>query len=330
MSGIYRIFGSELSPYSVKVRSYCRYKQIPHEWIPRNQSNLEEFQKYAKLPLIPLMITPEDEGWQDSTPIIEKLEARFPEPALQPADPALAFLSTLIEEYADEWGNKAMFHYRWAYEADQISTSERIAQSAFGAEGEALAQMSAQIRERMVARRYFVGSSDATAPILEGAFHRLLEIVEAHLDGRAYIFGGRPALGDFGLWAQLYECSTDPTPGAILREAAPRTMAWIARMLEPAPMGEIEDWASLSETLGPLLKEQVGGLFLPWSHANAKALTEGAESYAVELNGESFSQQPQKYHARSLGVLKAKYQAISDRAALDATLADLGCTAVAD
>jgi len=27
----YRIFGAEMSPYSVKVRSYVRYKDIPHQ-----------------------------------------------------------------------------------------------------------------------------------------------------------------------------------------------------------------------------------------------------------------------------------------------------------
>ena len=38
MSDVYRIYGSEMSPYSVKVRSYFRYKGIPHSWIPRNSS----------------------------------------------------------------------------------------------------------------------------------------------------------------------------------------------------------------------------------------------------------------------------------------------------
>ena len=32
----YRIIGAEMSPYSVKVRSYFRYKGIPFQWIPRN------------------------------------------------------------------------------------------------------------------------------------------------------------------------------------------------------------------------------------------------------------------------------------------------------
>src|SRR5580658_8322613 len=33
MADVYRIFGAELSPYSVKVRSWFRHKGIPHQWI---------------------------------------------------------------------------------------------------------------------------------------------------------------------------------------------------------------------------------------------------------------------------------------------------------
>src|ERR687888_2816551 len=97
----YRIFGSELSPYSVKVRSYFRFKGLRHDWIARSPAVQAEFQKYAKLPLVPLVVTPEGEGIQDSTPIIERFEAK--EPSLRPDDAALAFLSALIEEYGDEW-----------------------------------------------------------------------------------------------------------------------------------------------------------------------------------------------------------------------------------
>src|SRR5215470_5830307 len=129
MTDRYRVFGMELSPYSVKVRSYFRYKRIPHEWIVRSVANMDEFNRYAKLPLVPLVVSPDGQAMQDSTPIIEKMETRFPEPALQPADPALAFLSALVEEYADEWGNKPMFHYRWTYDADAESAADRIARA---------------------------------------------------------------------------------------------------------------------------------------------------------------------------------------------------------
>jgi hypothetical protein len=75
----YRIFGAEFSPYSVKVRSYFRFKQIPHEWLVRNPTNNGEYRKHAKVPLIPLVIPSEGNAFQDSTPIIEKLEVQVPE-----------------------------------------------------------------------------------------------------------------------------------------------------------------------------------------------------------------------------------------------------------
>ena len=157
MSTGYRIFGAEVSPYSVKVRSYFRYKQIPHEWIVRGPASAAEYQKYAKLPIIPLVVSPDGEAMQDSTPILEVLEARYPEPSIHPDDPIAAFVSALLEEFGDEWANKWMFHYRWAREADQVSASERIGAAMSGASGDALQQVAAGIRDRMINRVWFVG-----------------------------------------------------------------------------------------------------------------------------------------------------------------------------
>ena len=326
MSGVYRIFGSEISPYSVKVRSYYRYKGIPHEWIVRNAETQAESQKYAKLPLIPIVATPDDEGLQDSTPILEKMESLFPEPSIHPDDPSLAFLSALIEEFGDEWGNKWMFHYRWAAEADQNSAAERIVQAMMpGAEGDPLAAMVDNIKGRMVNRVWFVGSNERTAAQIEASWNTAVDLLEAHLAGRDFLCGARPSFGDFGLWGQIYNAWTDPTCGSILNERCPHVVAWVERMLEPKAGGDFESWETLEPTLAPFLASQVGQLFLPWSDANATAMEAGAEEFSVKLAGSTWDQKPQKYHARSLAALRARYAAVADKSALDPILERTDC-----
>ncbi|MGE3143477.1 MAG: glutathione S-transferase N-terminal domain-containing protein, partial [Hyphomonadaceae bacterium] len=113
MQSPYRLYGAELSPYSMKVRAYLTFKNIPFVWRARTQSNQDEFAAYAKLPLLPVLVDASEHVLQDSTPMIEALEAETGAPVLQPEDEALTFLSALVEDYADEWLNKAMFHYRW-------------------------------------------------------------------------------------------------------------------------------------------------------------------------------------------------------------------------
>ena len=54
----------------------------------------------------------------------------------------------------------------------------------------------------------------------------------------------------------------------------------------------------------------------------------GDEEFTVELEGRAYTQKPQKYHARSLAALRAKYAALEDRAAVDAALEKSGCLPV--
>ena len=259
MSADYRIFGSEMSPYSVKVRSYFRYKGLPHRWLNRAGDTPGDYARHAKLPIIPLVITPDDEGVQDSTPIIDRIEAEHPGPVGASGDPTLAFLSALIEEFGDEWGNKWMFHYRWARDVDRASAGRPHRAFDEPAADEATwAAMTAQVRERMVSRVWFVGSSAENAGFIESTFQAAIAQLEAHLASRPYLFGARPAFGDFALWGQLYEAWTDPTPGALIEARAPAVLAWIHRMLYPAALGAFEDWASLAPTLAPILRDQVG------------------------------------------------------------------------
>ena len=314
----YTVIGSEESPYSVKVRSYFRYKGIDHQWRARGQAP-ELYAKHARLPLIPLVVTPDERGIQDSTPIIETMEAEFPEPGIHPPGAVAKFVSALLEEFGDEWGNKWMFHMRWAREVDQVAVSRR-----FAAEAEDVEATAKAIRERMVPRVWFVGANDVTAPQIEQSLADTLPLLDAHLASRPYLFGARPALADFGLWGQIYECGRDPTAGTLVAEAS-NVVAWVERMLNPANLGGFEEWPALEATLLPLLRDQVAAMFLPWSVANAAAIAASDDEFDVTLKGKRWNQRPQKYHARSLAALKSKYAAVADDAALDEVLAATGC-----
>jgi glutathione S-transferase len=238
------------------------------------------------------------------------------------------FVSALIEEFGDEWGNKWMFHYRWTREVDQICSAGRIARMRGPkASEQEHAAFASQIRARMADRVWFVGSNAQTAPQIEAGFHDMLGLLDDHLSTRPYLFGARPGFGDFGLWGQFYELWTDPTAGALIEGNAPHVLDWVHRMLWPRAEGAFEAWSTLKPTLAPILNKQVGGRFMPWTLANEKTLAEGKDEFSVRLGDEVWTQKPQKYHARSLAMLRAKYAAIEDKSALDPVLEEAGCLA---
>ena len=138
-----------------------------------------------------------------------------------------------------------------------------------------------QVRARMVDRVWFVGSNAVTAPQIEAGFIDMLGLLDDHLATRPYLFGGRPAFGDFGLWGQIYEMWTDPTAGAIIGGGAPHVLDWVHRMLWPRAEGKFEAWSTLEPTLMPILTRQVGAQFMPWTCANEKALAESEEEFSV-------------------------------------------------
>ena len=146
--------------------------------------------------------------------------------------------------------------------------------------GRALAK---QVRERMVGRVHFTGSSEANAPLISRYLDDLLAILEAHLES-PQIPVRRPArlrrlrAGAAAVRGRARSHGGRHHPGA----RAPKVLAWSYRVLEPHNEGPFESWDILKETLTPLLAN-AGAFFLPWSHANALALETGEESFSVDL-----------------------------------------------
>jgi glutathione S-transferase len=325
MTAPFRLYGAELSPYSLKVRSYLRFKGLEFQWLTRSNARQEEFVRYAKLPLIPVLVDADETAMQDSTPIIEALEREYPDPSITPGDASLALVSALLEDYADEWLNKAMFHYRWSYPQDQESASRRIVAMIFdGAPAPEDAEQG--VRSRMVARLHHVGSSPETAPVIEASFARVLLLLEALLGEKPYLFGGAPSLADFGLAGQFAQLLSDPTPSAMIMRQAPMLTAWAKRMDNPRVEGAFVSLSEVRDALAALLREEVASAYLVWLSANATAVTADAPAVSVEIGGAPFTQKPQRYAAKAFAELRRKRGQVSNDA-LSALLEESGCDA---
>ena len=115
------IVGVPGSPYSRKLRAVLRYRRIPHAWVLPGSPESRGLPE-PRVALLPRLILPGDDGALearvDSTPLIRVLEGSHRGRSVVPPDPAMAFLDALLEDYADEWLTKPMFHYRWAFAPD--------------------------------------------------------------------------------------------------------------------------------------------------------------------------------------------------------------------
>jgi len=324
------------SPYTRKMLALLRYRRLPYRLILA--SHEAPGLPMPKVSLLPTFFFPGPDGElqavTDSSPILRRLDAEHPARRVRPEDPALAFLDSLLEDYADEWLTKAMFHYRWRYEPDIKRASDVLPAWRGRASDAALAEAGKAIAARQIPRLRYVGSNEVTGPVIEASYMRFLDAFEAHLRDHAFLLGARPGGGDFGAFGQLTQLAMfDPTPMAITAARAQRVFAWVGAVedlsgLEPAP----SDWFSpsaLPASLKAILAE-VGRVYAPLLIANAKAVQAGAERVETEIDGQPWIQQPFPYQAKCLAWLREEYAALNpgQRASVAATLADAGCEAL--
>lgn len=321
--------GLEMSPYTMKMYAYLEFKGVPFEWEPRNIKTEKKFQAHAQVQLIPMLFRPDGTAMQDSTLMMEQeIEPNFPEPSVYPVEPAARFISELLEEFGDEWCNKLMFFQRWGPKEDRQWTGKRLAQSMFGVTwwGRLFAPIIGRlIVRRMVPRLSFAGGSPENIPHLQKSWETLLADMEAHLVSRPYLFGGRPTLADFSIFGQWVEAYSDVSGGRYIRASHPLVESWIARMHRPGIEGDFEPLNELMPTLGPLLKNSVAALFLPWTEANARAWAAGEPTTSLYFDGELYSQKTFKYHAYSRNELFKKYNAVKGDTQLRQALSDSAC-----
>jgi glutathione S-transferase len=304
----YTIHGGLGSPYSMKMRAIFRYRRLPHIWKQVDMADRAIF-AHVKAPVIPIVEFPDGSWHNDSTPMIFTLERLHADRSIVPSEPGLAFLAYLLEDMADEWGTKAMFHYRWYRERDQKQMSEWLSFDRLQGQGRAAIQKSADMfRARQVSRMALVGCTPENAPIIEESARRILALFESHVTEEHFLFGSRPSLADFGWMGQLSQLAVDPTPNELMRDIAPFRFRWLMNLDDASGVeGEWNDSSTpLSPALSGLLKV-AGEIYLPFLLANARAFESGEPRFSVELFGKPYSQGAFRYQQRCLWDLREAY-----------------------
>jgi glutathione S-transferase len=214
--------------------------------------------------------TPEDEVWQDTTVIIDHLEERFPQPSVYPATPRRKLAALILELFGDEWLLLPAMHYRWNYPEENVPFI-------YGEFGKLLFPRLPVFLQQKVGKKLGdrfrnvvprLGITEKTVPALESWYEGLLAELDEHFRHHDFLLGSYPTIADFGFigpfYAHLYR---DPAPGKLMRDSAPRVVAWVERMISTdaaagavsADQAELKDEipATLMPVLNRFAKEQL-------------------------------------------------------------------------
>lgn len=304
----YRLFGAETSAYSTKMRAFLKYKGVPFDWTPRTQESEDELKRVARFPTLPILVTASGFAVHDTTPMMEALEADSPEPSATPADPALGFLACVLEEYADAWLAKTVFHYRWTRKKDQRLAAARAIDDYYvttppenrkAAEDLALETMTGQLKTMQL--------DGELGDVLEKSFKRFVKLLEEHLRKHLFIFGERPSVADFAIAGQLIQMMKDPTPAKIIEKDGEFVAKWCEFMSAPTASGPFAALEDLKETLAPIFQDDLALFFLPWAAENLESSLAGAETFTVTLGKDAVALTPLRSAARSFRELRRKF-----------------------
>ncbi len=317
----YRLHGMMQSYFTRKMTGYLDYKGIPY--LLRRFYGFSPESEAAGFPGgIPAMETPDGEFMWDSTAMIHHLELRFPEPSVLPSEPGQRFLAYLIEDAADEWYYRTAVGSRWHFAENHVVGGWELGRD-FTIRtpvpcDQAYAATGAHVRASLLP----IGVTPENVQLwMDEVLRPWLRVLGAHLDERAYLFGGRPALADFGLFGgNAAHFVNDPLCRRWTDEDAPAVVRHTHRLIEPEEerFGDWDDPAEVPATMLALLRE-LGRMYLPWV---SRACVDGAAE-VVFSGGARVRIAATDFLREARGVLLARYVALRD-ARLDRVLERAG------
>ena len=332
------LIGGVGSPYTRKMVSYLRYRGIPYRIIwgdPASTLDKKKIEK-PKPSLLPTFILPDDnnilKAVTDSTPIIRRLEREFSGRGTIPNDPVLSFINYVLEDFADEWGTKYMFHYRWHDKVDADNAGTILPLQTLGVlPDDMLMNFKTMISQRQIDRLWVVGSNNSTAAIIDSSYRRILELLEKHFTKNPFLLGKRPSSADFALFGQFSQLvNFDPTPRSIAHQTSLRTVAWVGLMEDQSGLKIKEDgWMSVDDAIAQLtdfFKELSRG-YIPALIANHEAIEKGDKEWEATIDNCLWKQKSFPYQSKCLKWVNDEYNLLSesDKKKIDVFFQKTGC-----
>jgi len=251
----YRHYGWPISPYSAKTRAYLTYKGLPFDDVVVSLFVLNvTVRRIVRREILPTVKCPDGTWLQDTSVIIDTLDARHPEPGTVPPGPTQRVASLLLEMHGDEWLLPVVIHTRWDIPENARFALDQFARCALPLIPGPLGRLMMRPFTGVI-RKYAVawGVRPETIPGIDAFLTELIARLDTHLTHHPYLLGGRPCLGDFALfgplWAHVY---CDPGSTSFF-EDAPAVRAWFERLCAPPEsIGDFLPDDAVPETLDPI------------------------------------------------------------------------------
>ncbi len=334
----YRVLQCFSSPYSQKLLAYLHYKEIPYKRVEANlDGHMEEIPKLVGQVIVPVMIAPDKQVLQDTTPIMEHFEQSYSHKRAIPDHERLAFIMWLIEEFADEYLPRVIMHTRWNNDLNRSAISHRIARGLSFAKVETAQQLAPMVLQRQSGiGQYLDIIRETQQKSIDQQILDLLAILEEHFESHQFILGDRPSLADFALYGPLRaHIFNDPASSETMEVYGSHTCNWLDTIANFGDtrgcVGQTEfgAWMSLNQDLPPSLQKLlvfISKTYLPIAISNAKAVANKDKTYTTQVYGEQITPRSHQYRAWSLEQLQNRYLALSkdSSAAITKDLNDTG------